>query len=333
MVKLEDYLNKRNSIRNLSDTDFEKIISSLSDQLENYNYIPNYSDDILLAEWKKLLNWKTDSDNINSVSRIGMKLCEHFFPNFYKIENKNGKSFSNSWTSENLQKCLRWNRKSHSTPYLSEIKRGIYFCCGLTKSTMYRPQLSKMICLKYKPNYVLDPCAGWGGRMLGAVAFNAKYIAFEPNSETYYNLQKLVKFLNIEDSVKLICDDAMNMDKYDFPEINLVLSSPPYFDLEIYSKENTQSIMNIHDYESWKNYFLKGIIEKSINRLTKTGQSCWNVGKVGKKDMRIDVNDIHESFDYKLIKSFGIKSSKRQAIQNEKRNEKSVDLTDIFIKK
>ena len=40
---------------------------------------------------------------------------------------------------------MRWNRKSHSTPYLSEIKRGIYFNFGLPKSTMYRPQMAKMI--------------------------------------------------------------------------------------------------------------------------------------------------------------------------------------------
>jgi tRNA G37 N-methylase Trm5 len=180
-----------------------------------------------------------------------MKLCEHFFPNFYDIQDNRGKSFRNQWNKNNLIKILKWNRKSHSTPYLSELKRGIYFCCGMTKNTMYRPQMSKLICDHYKPKIVLDPCAGWGGRMLGAVASGAYYIAFEPNTETFNNLQKLIEFLNISDNVRIICDDAMNMLNYDLPKVDLIITSPPYFDLEVYTAEHTQSINNHNTYESW----------------------------------------------------------------------------------
>ena len=332
MVKLENFLNKRYSLRNISDEEFEKIVPILAEQLEKYDYTIIHSDNVLKKDWNNLLKWKSETNELNSVSRIGMKICDHFFPNFYNIENNLGKSFSNCWTKTNLEKCLRWNRKSHSTPYLSEIKRGIYFCCGLTKSTMYRPQLSKLLCMKYSPTNVFDPCAGWGGRMLGAVASGANYIAFEPNTETFYNLQKIINFLNIEKQVKIICDDAMNMDYYDFPNYDMIITSPPYFDVEIYSKEKTQSITKLNDYDSWKDYFLKGIIEKSITRLNEDGVSCWNVGKVGKKDMRKDVIEIHKQFDYSYQTSFAITSSKRQALQNKEKNQKSKDLTDIFKK-
>jgi len=165
---IEDYLNVRYSLRNISDQDFENILPQLASELEQVSFIPSHDDKVLKNDWKNLCAWQSSAITINSTSRIGLKLCEHFFPNFYDIEMK-GKTYKEFWNKQNLEKILRWNRKSHSTPYLSEIKRGVYFCLGLTKNTMYRPQMANLICDTYKPNLVLDPCAGWGGRMLGAV--------------------------------------------------------------------------------------------------------------------------------------------------------------------
>ena len=328
---IEQYLNVRNSLKTLSDQDFENIVSQLAIELESVSYIPQCSDEELLKSWKNLQEFKTIGTTINSTSRVGLKLCEHFFPNFYDIEMKKGKSFNNLWKKDNLIKILRWNRKSHSTPYLSELKRGVYFCCGLTKNTMYRPQMAKMICDTYKPEIVLDPCAGWGGRMLGVVASGARYIAFEPNTETFDNLNSLAKFLQIEDRVMLICDDALQMEKYNIPKVDLVLTSPPYFDLEIYTHESTQSITTHSTYNEWSEHFLKELIKLCLNKLRPNGVSCWNVGKVGTVDMNVDVLSYHTQMGYDVVNEFKVISSKRQAI-NKTKNEKSSDTTVIYKK-
>jgi len=325
---IENYLNVRHSIRRLSDTDFELILPTLAQELESVSFLPAYDDKQLLDAWKQLCNWTTSSNNINSTSRIGVKLCEHFFHNFYDIEMK-GKSFNQLWKANNLEKVLRWNRKSHSTPYLSELKRGIYFCYGLTKNTMYRPQMAKMICDRYKPKLVLDPCAGWGGRMLGTVASGARYIAFEPNTTTYQNLTNLAKYLKIEDQVTLICDDALKLENYDIPKVDLVLTSPPYYDIEVYSKESTQSINNYNTYDDWAEHFLKTLIHLCLGKLNSNGVSCWNVGKVGNRDMNIDVERYHNQLGYQKTLEFSVVSSKRQAI-NKTKNEKSSDNTVVY---
>jgi len=327
---LNNYLNIRNSLRNITDTEFEQIIDQLAEEISHVNIELTYSDEKLNEDWKKLLKWKNTNTYINSTERVGMKLCEHFFPNFYDIENNNGVSYRSLWTKENLVKILRWNRKSHSTPYLSELKRGIYFCCGLTKNTMYRPQMAKMICLEYKPEIVLDPCAGWGGRMLGVVSSGAKYIAFEPNTSTYNNLLSLAKFLKIENNVQLICDDARNMLNHNLPKVDLVLTSPPYFDLEVYTHESTQSITNIDTYEMWVNDFLNDIIFKGMTLLNDNGVSCWNVAKVGKYDMINDVEKFHLSNNFNKHNVFSVISSKRQSLQ--KLGKKSSDDTVVFKK-
>ena len=330
-VDIKDYLDVRYSTRNLTDADFESIIGELAEQLESVSFVPKYTDEKLLQDWEKLKKWKTTDDYISSTNRIGMKLCEHFFPNFYDIANSRGQSFHSLWKKDNLVKILRWNRNSHSTPYLSELKRGIYFCCGMPKSTMYRPQMSKMICDRYSPQIVLDPCMGWGGRLLGAVASGAHYIGFDPNTETFNNLTRMVKFLGIEDQVTLIHDDAMNMAKYNLPMVDLIITSPPYFDLEVYTNEATQSITNTATYRDWADYFLKGIITNTTCLLNPGGVSCWNVGKVGRNDMHDDVEQFHIDLGFAQLTEFRVMSSKRQQHQTAS-NKKSNDNTVVYKK-
>ena len=324
---IEKYLNIRHSTRNLSDIEFDRLLPTLAQELEQVNFYHNYNDTQLHNDYKQLCKWTTSNDTISSTNRIGMKLCEHFFPNFYDIESANGTSFNKLWKKDNLEKILRWNRKSHSTPYLSELKRGIYFCCGLTKNTMYRPQMMKLACIKYKPDIVLDPCAGWGGRLLGATSYGAHYIAFEPNTTTYNNLNRLVDFLGIRNQVTLICDDARNMNSYDFPSPQLILTSPPYFDLEIYTHEPTQSVNNTLTYQEWADNFLKVIIQDSLARSKNLAISCWNVGKVKNRDMNIDVEKYHNMVGYSKTEVLSVHSSKRQSNQNSSKNQKSVDET------
>jgi 16S rRNA G966 N2-methylase RsmD len=331
-VSIDKFLNIRNSTRNLTDSEFAIVLPELAKQLENIDFITKYTDNQLKTDWNNLCLWNSNDEYINSTSRIGMKLCEHFFPNFYDIENNKGKSFSNLWTKENLEKILKWNRNSHSTPYLSELKRGIYFSCGLTKNTMFRPQMAKLLCIKYQPKIVLDPCAGWGGRMLGVVASGVEYIAFEPNTKTYEGLINLSKFLGIENRVRIICDNALNMDQYSLPKIDMLLTSPPYFDLEIYTHESTQSIQNTPSYEIWNNVFLSPLIQKSLSYLNDDGVSCWNVGKVAGRNMFDDVNVAHSQMNYAKISSFAVVSSKRPTLQNNNGNAKSNDITEIYKK-
>lgn len=327
---IEQFVNKRHSLKNLTDEQFDAVIDQLALELEGMEYRTQYTQEELWKDWNSLCQWEADTSTINSTSRVGLKLCEQFFPNFYEIENAKGQSFSKLWTAPNLKKILRWNRKSHSTPYLSELKRGIYFCCGLTKNTMYRPQMMKLACAKFSPNVVFDPCAGWGGRLLGAVGYGAHYVAFEPNTKTFEGLQRLVEFLGIHHKVTLICDDALNMHRYDFPHADMVLTSPPYFDVEVYTHEDTQSIRGCTNYEEWSQKFLRELIKKSLDKLGQNSVSCWNVGKVATHDMNCDVLKYHEEFGYQRREVLSLISSKRQANQSELSTLKNNDDTVVF---
>ena len=184
--------------------------------------------------------------------------------------------------------------------------------------------------MRYNPKKVLDPCAGWGGRMLGVVSSGAEYIAFEPNTKTYTNLLRLAKFLHIEEKVTLICDDVLNIDNYFLPKVDMILTSPPYFDLEVYSSEKTQSITNKSTCNEWNKLFLEPVIIKSLNHLQSNGFSCWNVAKVYNNNMFDDVFNAHKKKNFNKFAQFCVTSSKRPQSNKKQRTDKSNDITEIY---
>jgi len=329
MSIINNFLNKRYSTRNLTDAEFDGILPVLAEELSAVNFIPSYTEEELRKDWGNLCVWTSTGNRINSTSRIGMKLCEQFFPNFWDIEDNRGNSFRKLWNdSKFLEKVIRWNRNSHSTPYLSELRRGVYFCSQLCKSTMYRPQMSKLVTKDAKR--VLDPCMGWGGRLLGAVASGAEYVGFDPNTETYNHLNELVDFLGVQSKVRLICDDALNMNDYGIGQFDVVLTSPPYFDLEIYCKESTQSVTDTSNYSQWDEKFLNPLIKKCVSHLNPNGKSCWNVAKVGTNDMWKSVQAAHEDSGFTVVDEYEVCSSARQIHQTTAKNKKSVDRTVVY---
>ena len=183
---IELFLNKKDSLRNLSDGDFEKLLPILAAELSTIDFSKStYSESQLISDWNKLKKYSKQTDVISSTVTTGTKLIRHFMPNIYDVTNFKGKSIKNSWNVENLEKAIRFNRKYHTTPYLSELIRSLGFVSGLANVTIYKPITTHSLITKLASKTVLDFCVGWGGRMLGTACNpNRHYIGIEPNVET-----------------------------------------------------------------------------------------------------------------------------------------------------
>lgn len=303
---LDRILNKRHGLMNEDLEQVKLMIPEMAEKLSQMDYKIEYNEEALLREWDLLQKFGSNELEFSVRMRLGMKLCEHFFPNFYDIKNPNGKSFSSEWNEKNLGRTLESIVGYLDSLYMSTIRSRLYLYSGLTKSTMFRPFLAKTICDRYGAKIVLDPCCGFGGRMLGAVASGAKYIGFEPNTETYLNLLKLVKFLGIENKVEIYNDVAENMLNYDFEKVDLILTSPPYFDVEMYCDEETQSHNKYSDYLDWCNNWLFDVIDKAHSKLKSNGVSCWNVHNFETRNMPMidDVMDYQKSIGFEVQDTF-----------------------------
>ena len=278
-----------------------------TDEVMKLDYHYSYPEDELRKDYQRLK--ETTVYKSGAKFRPGIKLCHHYFPNFFSIQNKAGLSFDDAWNDyQTMDKVVQWGKQSMSKLWLSWIRRAVYMSTGLPNSSFYRPHFAKMVIDHHqsKSGVLFDPCAGWGGRLLGTTASGWQYVACEPNKETFTNLQRLVEFLGLQDQVELHNIPAEDYHYKD--KVDVVLTSPPYFDLEIYCQDDDQSYNKYNNYDQWNNQWLKPLIANCQSMLTTDGLSCWNVMNYQEMYTVQSVTDEHPTPDYEFVESIGFRS-------------------------
>ena len=376
---MDRILNRKHALTGLTDAEFEAMLPQLAAELESHGVLrESYSDSEIQKDWTLLLkkDATTNAFNISATEVAGMKVLRKHMRHFHAVRNYKGHSVESRWTQPCLEKALRFNRAQHSTPYASEIIRSLSFANGLGKVTMYRPLMAKKVVsyLATKDGLtdvrVLDVCAGWGGRMIGAKSVEGggdklppqtprkgggdtqtpskgggpkvHYTGIDPCAKTYAALCAIRDELELT-NVTLINQPAeVALQELDpSTTYDIALTSPPYYNLEIYSDEPTQSISAVSDgYQAWLNKFLKPVIQGIIRIGVK--YSCWSVKnfKTDKKyDLLDDVIRIHGEHGWHLLDGavFTMANSRRPGGQKAQPHEsaepkKTEECTYVFVR-
>jgi hypothetical protein len=254
---------------------------------------------------------------IDTRSRPGHKILDHFMPHFYDVKNHKGVSVRGLMTQERLEKALLTNITMHSTPYQSEIRRMLIMTGGLGNVTKYRTVTSKAIVQYFGARRVLDPCCGWGGRMLGSLAAapDTYYVGCEPDPNTATGLHGILVDLGLLQRAEIFQKTA----EYLLPilatgaKFDMVLTSPPYFNLELYVGGD-QSIEHHKTWDEWVENWLRPVILASLACLKAGGVSCWSV-KNFKSDSVYPLADvtkkIHKDAGWELVKTVVMRGSAR----------------------
>jgi len=127
---------------------------------------------------------------------------------------------------------------------------------------------------------VLDPCHGWGGRLVGFFLSNAKSYCGVDVSPLQSNgvkdiLDTFKQYTEQEKEVELICDEYENA-KIEPNKYDMALTSPPYFDVEKY--EGGKQSHESNNYEEWKESFYAPLILKTHESLKPDGVFVLQIG-------------------------------------------------------
>jgi len=128
---------------------------------------------------------------------------------------------------------------------------------GMTSN--FKPAVAKYIYSTFcKGNNILDYSAGWGARALAAISLGKNYYGIDPL--TYKEVNNIFKYFKYENGF-CIGGGSEEIDSYSkIPKADFAFSSPPYYNLEIYSKDENQSIIKFQKYEEWLvNYWRKTV--------------------------------------------------------------------------
>ena len=122
------------------------------------------------------------------------------------------------------------------------VLKEVYNIC-ISAINIFRPLVAVEVYAKYKPVRILDPCAGWGGRAVGAAVCNISYFGIDINAGLHEAYNKMSAFLNSSSSssssknlINLLIADAVSYDYSTIvPGYDMVFTSPPYYFIEKYS--------------------------------------------------------------------------------------------------
>ena len=161
-----------------------------------------------------------------------------------------------------------------------------------------------------EPLNIYDPSSGWGGRILGAMSSKKQihYVGTDPNTDNFIDDLEISRYeyvANFYNDEVLGGNDFWDTehkntfhyfqmgsehigDHPDFQQykgkLDMVFTSPPYFDREQYSEDEEQSYKSYPQYDDWRDNFLKPTLTNAYESLRDDRYLLWNIAdiKIGK---------------------------------------------------
>lgn len=242
----------------------------------------------LLEDLKKLKAYDAIG---NKLTYVGHKVLYHYqIDNICRVATGKHPALYRAMTNPILKDKLMMEvikRKGSITPgnvfETNRINRG--------SVVVFKPSTAMYLYKKYSATTVLDPCAGWGGRLLGAWALGINYIGYDTNIDLQAAYDGILQLLETESqpgklesifrssssfetgktSWKINFQSSLEAD-FSSLDYDFVLTSPPYINLEKYE--------NMILFESGAAYyreFLIPLINKCLLHIQPGGKVCFNI--------------------------------------------------------
>ena len=139
--------------------------------------------------------------------------------------------------------------------------------------TNFSPVLARWLVDRYceQGGTIFDPCSGYGGRLLGSLAsnLNVKYIGHDIEPLTIDSGKAMVARLGSTRAELRV----QAMESGDFPNSDMILTCPPYYNREVYGKSSVESVAAYETYGAWLHGWMGLLLDKA-KASTKTLVLC-----------------------------------------------------------
>jgi 16S rRNA G966 N2-methylase RsmD len=154
----------------------------------------------------------------------------------------------------------------------------------------FKPAIAKAFYDYFKSENILDFSAGWGDRLCGFFAseYGKNYVGIDPNKTNTEGYKKQIEFykknktfFENEKTAEMIESPAEDLDYSRFENFfDTVFTSPPYFNTEKYSYDDTQSWVRYKSVDDWNKNFLHKTLDKIIPTIKTNGILAINISDV-----------------------------------------------------
>ena len=224
------------------------------------------------------------------------------------LENK--EYFHNSVLKVVFEDALKIYYKVPDRSFFRMFRKSLQITRGVQTVTNFPAHVAKLLHIKYLSQWdddvlnVYDPCMGWAGRMISLFAASThialhnkkiNLIGTDVNTDVHERFDMIYRFWDTYvSSLKNITLNKFVVpaeDMHTVPEFkklegqgHLAFTSPPYFDKELYSEDETQSYIRYNkNYDEWRDGFLYGLLTDTYSYLRPGGTFLLNVANTRPK--------------------------------------------------
>ena len=196
------------------------------------------------------------------------------------------------------------------------------------------PLVSRYLYEKYLPKsggIVFDPCSGWGGRLMGSICStkNIQYIGCDVNSNIFESrsYERIGEFIEEEIGrksnykVHQISSTRFNETddyKQHIGKVDLLFTSPPYFNQEQYSTDKEQSYNLYPSYKEWINGYVRETFQIGYDLLKPNGVLLLNIADTKELPLELDTLGVLEEIGFEFQYEIGMKMQRYLGLNIEK---------------
>lgn len=232
----------------------------------------------------------------------GQNFSRFWFPNMQEAYTRNDKMVSmrsrfydDTRLKRAISFCYKYRDEGDKSVLPQNIRRALDLVSGGTIAN-FKPMNARAIYEYICPNFfgnVLDFSSGYGGRMIGSLTSNMRYnyTGIDPNTKTYNGLVALGELMTGLGLGSGYSMNHMPSEQFD-PEpgsFDAAFSSPPYFNLETYTDEDTQCMNSCSTEDEWFGNYVEPTIKMLYKALAKDALYAVNIAdyKVDKTEFKI----------------------------------------------
>ena len=243
------------------------------------------------TEYKYDLTWQGKQQYFRRVN-IGNKASNYFQQeNRWSVDGSVAPGPKRTWESEKFMTSLMGAAYSLKLPYID--KKYLRTMISLRKyiCSQFKPNVAKILYDKLGSKNILDFSAGWGDRLAGFYGSETGefYMGIDPRKENHPIYKEQSSFyekhrsmFEVEKKSLFLESPAEDVDFSVYEnKFDTVFTSPPYFNVERYSYDDTQSWVKYKDITDWNEKFLQ-----------KTLKNLWCSVKAGGY-LLVNISDVY----------------------------------------
>lgn len=293
-----------------SDTQVDAYIDEVFTHYRNSGF-PYFSEDRTWrnAKFDSLMRYREPilCENVLRQTMHGLSLAWSYFPHAWEVKSNNKLSpYEAFYDDEHLKRTIKKVMLMSDNMSDNSIRKRLKILAGVQGVSNFRPTAASALYTKFAEHgTVLDMSCGWGGRLLGFVhSYASEYIGYEPSSKTFMGLERLSHdYGNIFNNIALINKGSEFID-LEPNSVDFAFTSPPYFDVEKYALEDTQSFVKYPTIYEWEHGFLTDTFNNVWKALKPNKFMAINIANIKKHNLIDMAIRVATKIGYRHVKNY-----------------------------